>query len=258
MGICSRCGGPIEFAYIDGRCTPIHLNGSCSRGASSLRLEAGLRRDFCRPTNCPKCGDEVFFVRYNGGSVWFDELGWPWPKHPCFGSILPKFPETVDASKPPLLGIVLSISVASRRIENRMIVRLETGKEIGYFVKYPYPSISMVGNLVTVSSPHFSLIYPTDLKKHIERCFYVTPEVPKPASANPLPAIAKSVTQANPPIPPKLMRKCEYCSTPLSEIEDMGAHLRDHPDWKCQHCSFVTLSHESFCHHLIDCHRQSL
>lgn len=40
--------------------------------------------DFCRPTTCPKCGASVFFVRHNGGSVWFDELGHPWPKHDCF------------------------------------------------------------------------------------------------------------------------------------------------------------------------------
>jgi len=26
----------------------------------------------------------VFFVRHNGGSVWFDQLGRPWPKHECF------------------------------------------------------------------------------------------------------------------------------------------------------------------------------
>ena len=44
--------------------------------------------DFCRPTQCPKCGrTDVFFVRHNGGSVWLDEpLGWPWYKHSCFGS----------------------------------------------------------------------------------------------------------------------------------------------------------------------------
>lgn len=35
-------------------------------------------------TKCPVCGDPVFFVRpENGGSAWFDHLGWPWPKHPC-------------------------------------------------------------------------------------------------------------------------------------------------------------------------------
>ena len=24
-------------------------------------------------------------MRHNGGKVWIDELGWPWPKHECFG-----------------------------------------------------------------------------------------------------------------------------------------------------------------------------
>src|SRR5262249_36556132 len=40
--------------------------------------------DFCRPTKCPRCAASVFFVRHNGGSVWFDQLGRPWPKHECF------------------------------------------------------------------------------------------------------------------------------------------------------------------------------
>jgi hypothetical protein len=30
------------------------------------------------------CGDRVFFYQSpNGGRVFFDHLGWPWPKHPC-------------------------------------------------------------------------------------------------------------------------------------------------------------------------------
>lgn len=33
---------------------------------------------------CPVCRKPVFFVRpQNGGSVYFDSLGPPWPKHPC-------------------------------------------------------------------------------------------------------------------------------------------------------------------------------
>jgi hypothetical protein len=33
---------------------------------------------------CPECGAPVFFYRSPyGGSVYFDELGVPWPKHPC-------------------------------------------------------------------------------------------------------------------------------------------------------------------------------
>lgn len=33
---------------------------------------------------CPVCGDDVFFYQSpTGGRVFFDELGPPWPKHPC-------------------------------------------------------------------------------------------------------------------------------------------------------------------------------
>lgn len=33
---------------------------------------------------CPVCGDSVFFYQApSGGRVFFDELGPPWPKHPC-------------------------------------------------------------------------------------------------------------------------------------------------------------------------------
>lgn len=34
--------------------------------------------------HCPVCGTEVFFYESpDGGRVFFDELGPPWPKHPC-------------------------------------------------------------------------------------------------------------------------------------------------------------------------------
>ena len=33
---------------------------------------------------CPICRKLVFYYRSpSGGSVYFDDLGWPWPKHPC-------------------------------------------------------------------------------------------------------------------------------------------------------------------------------
>lgn len=35
-------------------------------------------------TRCPRCGALVFFYRSpDGGSVYFDDMGPPWPKHPC-------------------------------------------------------------------------------------------------------------------------------------------------------------------------------
>lgn len=41
-------------------------------------------KDLTFKTNCPKCQEKAFFIRHNGGSVWVDSLGWPWPKHKCF------------------------------------------------------------------------------------------------------------------------------------------------------------------------------
>lgn len=38
-------------------------------------------------SSCPVCGDLVFFYQSPyGGRVFFDELGPPWPKHPCTDS----------------------------------------------------------------------------------------------------------------------------------------------------------------------------
>lgn len=89
MPRCEKCGQPIEFRYLDGVCTPIHIHGHCeasgrNRAAELRRSSTWTQRECCWPTRCPKCRARVYFVRHNDGSVWLDELGWPWPKHGCF------------------------------------------------------------------------------------------------------------------------------------------------------------------------------
>lgn len=43
------------------------------------------QRSLTTPTSCPYCGAGVFFFRAeDGGCAFFDFLGSPWPKHPCF------------------------------------------------------------------------------------------------------------------------------------------------------------------------------
>lgn len=38
-------------------------------------------------SRCPRCGQAVWFFRNSsGGCAYFDELGKPWPKHPCMDS----------------------------------------------------------------------------------------------------------------------------------------------------------------------------
>lgn len=58
------------------------LYGTLLRDARAAR---GYTSTFVNPNaNCPVCGAEVFFYQnQNGSRVFFDELGPPWPKHPC-------------------------------------------------------------------------------------------------------------------------------------------------------------------------------
>lgn len=66
-------GGPIRRIIIPGR-------------EGSLRYHPPTSYDsFVNPNAlCPVCGAAVFFFQSSyGGRVFFDELGPPWPKHPC-------------------------------------------------------------------------------------------------------------------------------------------------------------------------------
>jgi hypothetical protein len=90
MSTCDICGEPIEFRYMGGRPTPIHLKGGwCS--AVKSPAESKDQRPFRSSISyadpnalCPVCGSQVFFYQNAAGSrVFFDDLGWPWPKHPC-------------------------------------------------------------------------------------------------------------------------------------------------------------------------------
>lgn len=59
-----------------------HLRPADGRIWSSAGLGA---ESFTTPNaRCPVCGESVFFYQSSaGGRVFFDELGPPWPKHPC-------------------------------------------------------------------------------------------------------------------------------------------------------------------------------
>lgn len=90
MPICDSCGDEIEFRYINGKPTPIHVNGGWCTGynSGSRSQPAKPFRSFQSYVNpnvrCPVCGEQVYFYQSPfGGRVFFDNLGWPWPKHPC-------------------------------------------------------------------------------------------------------------------------------------------------------------------------------
>jgi len=163
MGICSRCGGYIEFRYIDGRCVPMHQGGSCeatdASGLESCEDYSGYRASKegqCYSTECPKCSNEVFFIRHNGGSVWIDPpLGPPWYKHSCFedsrlkterSTLFTGTSATVEQiNENSILGIVKSAEV-SHTNESTVII-FETGKNEQYILLMRYNAGYLVGKL---------------------------------------------------------------------------------------------------------------
>lgn len=103
MAFCYQCGEEIEFFNNGFGAIPIHPSGSCSgrgggydggRGYSSVRSTSDgevfefpfiTYPSYVNPNaRCPVCGCAVYFYQSPyGGRVFFDELGPPWPKHPC-------------------------------------------------------------------------------------------------------------------------------------------------------------------------------
>ena len=87
---CDHCGGEIEFRYVGGVLRPLHIGGTYCPGSSTNRLRSARSafdkvESYLDPNaRCPVCGASVYFYRspYNG-RVFFDDVGWPWPKHPC-------------------------------------------------------------------------------------------------------------------------------------------------------------------------------
>lgn len=89
MATCNICGEQIVFRYVGGQPTPIHVHGNWCRGYMTTESKGRgpfrtLRSYVVPNASCPVCGETVFFYQApNGGRVFFDDLGWPWPKHPC-------------------------------------------------------------------------------------------------------------------------------------------------------------------------------
>ncbi|MBS3953524.1 MAG: hypothetical protein KGZ88_11285 [Methylomicrobium sp.] len=133
MAICSRCGNSIEFRFVDGRCVPIHNSGGCVQnvGVSSVVYSGYSRSDesCCFLTNCPECGDEVFFVRFNGGSVWLDPpLGPPWYKHLCMDS----YNISTECSGSELPSLILNYQLNKKEIGNGLVLGIVKESDVSF------------------------------------------------------------------------------------------------------------------------------
>ena len=67
------------------RSSPENISSFCLKQLAEIRADRSATARFVNPNaDCPVCGQPVFFYQNHSGSrVYFDELGPPWPKHPC-------------------------------------------------------------------------------------------------------------------------------------------------------------------------------
>jgi rRNA maturation protein Nop10 len=244
--ICDECGGEIIFRYMSGVKTPIHLSGGCGGGSSwsgggygsssSDRFRSdgnSLAEDFCRKTTCPICGEDVFFIRHNGGSFWADRLGKPWPKHGCFDDLkinhLAARLQIVSAPlSEPLLGIVIAVTPKPREHtaelvviderQNRLLVQI-ANIEI-------HEANGLRGEIVIIAWKARKLIHPAGFKSHIITELTSAniptasppPESPSTASRAAAPRRQRKAGNAN-------FTKCPQCGSSVKP-ENLSRHLR--------------------------------
>lgn len=76
----------------------------------SFKTYRELLLGFTNPNaKCPECGDPVFFYSSpHGGRIFFDELGPPWPKHPCTDRGRRITLTSINSSEPALISKVFN------------------------------------------------------------------------------------------------------------------------------------------------------
>lgn len=249
MKFCRICGGEVKSAYFNGcwsqlphTCT---LPKTSPREIAEQRPEAEIRESFCRPTVCRRCGASVYFVEHNGGKVVFDQLGWPWPKHPCFDSESFQSSKFSNLDKSFRIGIVTSMIIASEE-SNRMTVLLEDNQEVAYLVSPAYPTVRLAGKLIIVRDPSLKIIYPPSLETYIKNRYFVKAGVAKKEYT-----FKELITLT--PQPASL--ECKHCHKFVFDNEiSLDIHIWENhwsrgkwkynKKWKCEICSTSFLTKE--------------
>jgi hypothetical protein len=111
--------------------------------------------DFTRSTTCPICGATVYFVRHNGGCVWLDSLGWPWPKHPCFDDpnevVFLTTKTELDKLKVDYFGIVIETGPNKKSDTYKFKIRCSNNKIVEALFEYHDNAKDWIGQLVIVN-----------------------------------------------------------------------------------------------------------
>ena len=200
MPNCSRCGEEIEFRYIDGRSVPLHVYGGWACGGSGRadgRDYAGYARSdesCCYLTTCPECGNEVYFIRYNGGSVWINPpLGWPWDKHRCMdrhdtplatrarSTLAAEISADIGVQRDRLVvGVVRETETSGSK--RSTIINVETGRNRSIVLLIKNNAGFLLGRLVVYDKTHLRVWWLEDRTYTFQVIAEDKPDLASPAS----------------------------------------------------------------------------
>lgn len=98
----------------------------------------------------------MFFVRHNGGSVWFDALGQPWPKHPCMASepdmawLQKGIPGGIEPGNRQVFGVIREARVGEPGVSALFVITCSDGTVIEDEFVYSLNPCEAVGGLVVL------------------------------------------------------------------------------------------------------------
>lgn len=117
--------GSISKGSATSKSKPAYTEAEKLSAALTLKAHgaSSYSRCFVNPNaSCPVCGQQVFYYSNGHGSrVFFDELGKPWPKHPCTDNgRLPAPYENIRPTPRPLSEIQVILS-AEQKVDQRIL-----------------------------------------------------------------------------------------------------------------------------------------
>ncbi len=117
----------------------------------SYNWELSDDEDFCKPSTCPICGASVFFVRHNGGSVWLDSLGKPWPTHACFDEqYFPVVRQKFYEIEAEIFGIATNVEVIELFEKGKITVKCSNEDKITGIFTYNGDIKNWLGQIVSI------------------------------------------------------------------------------------------------------------
>lgn len=158
--------------------------GHLGKSAGSLTIKKYLSKhntgDFCAERPCPKCKMPVYFIRHNGGSLWVEELGWPWEKHGCFADfIIPSHLSGLHRRIPQIKnGIIVHSTNQKGGIGDYFVIKADCGNFYEVIIREGLDLKSLPGELVAFSVSNRKVYHPLiPLESIITIGLYNSPEI---------------------------------------------------------------------------------